>query len=161
MIRSVNKKDAAAIATIYNYYIEHSVVTFEESLITSEDMLERLIESQELELPFYVAEDENKIIGYAFASKWKGRCAYKYSVEISVYLSPTEATKGWGTRLYKELFKAIKDKDFHVVLGGIALPNDASIALHEKFGMKKVAHLEEVGFKFNRWVDVGYWQGLL
>lgn len=161
MIRSVKKSDASAIAAIYNYYIEHSVVTFEESLITPQDMLERLIEIQELDLPFYVAETADEIIGYAFASKWKGRCAYKFSVEITVYLSATEATKGWGTKLYKELFKELKDKDFHVVLGGISLPNDASIALHEKFGMKKVAHLEEVGFKFNRWVDVGYWQGLL
>ena len=161
MIRNVNINDAAAIATIYNYYIEHSVVTFEESLITSQDMLERLIETQELDLPFYVAEAADKIIGFAFASKWKGRCAYKFSVEVTVYLSPTEATKGWGTKLYKELFKELKDKNIHVVLGGISLPNDASIALHEKFGMKKVAHLEEVGFKFNHWVDVGYWQGLL
>ena len=161
MIRSAKKSDAAAIATIYNYYIEHSVVTFEESLITAQDMFERLVETQNLDLPFYVAEDADKIIGYAFASKWKGRCAYKFSVEITVYLSPTEATKGWGTQLYNKLFKALRDKNFHVVLGGISLPNDASIALHEKFGMKKVAHLEEVGFKFNRWVDVGYWQGLL
>ena len=120
MIRSAKKSDAAAIATIYNYYIEHSVVTFEESLITAQDMFERLVETQNLDLPFYVAEDADKIIGYAFASKWKGRCAYKFSVEITVYLSATQATKGWGTKLYKSLFKALKEKGYHAVLGGIA-----------------------------------------
>ena len=68
------------------------------------------------------------------------------------------ASKGWGTKLYETLFAQLKDCSVHSVIGVIALPNPASIALHEKFGMEKVGHFKKVGFKFNKWVDVGYWQ---
>lgn len=66
--------------------------------------------------------------------------------------------QGWGSKLYTALFSALEENNIHTVIGGIALPNEASISLHEKFGLRKVAHFEEVGFKFNRWIDVGYWQ---
>ena len=91
-------------------------------------------------------------------SVWEGRCAYRYAVEVTVYLSPNAVSQGLGSRLYTELFAQLRAKSMHVAMGGIALPNPASIALHEKFGMKKVAHFEQVGFKFDQWVDVGYWQ---
>lgn len=96
------------------------------------------------------------MIGYAYASKWKGRCAYRYSVEVSVYLHAEQSGQGMGTALYSALFKQLSELGYHVAIGGIALPNAASVALHEKFGMKKVAHFKEIGFKFGQWVDVGY-----
>lgn len=161
MIRTAKSSDAKAIANIYNYYISNTVVTFEEDTISSAEINYRISEIGSMNLPWLVAEDSGEIIGYAYASQWHGRCAYRFSVEITVYLSHLLISQGWGTRLYENLFSELKKKSIHVVIGGIALPNIASIALHEKFGMEKVAHFKEVGFKFNRWVDVGYWQGKL
>ena len=82
-------------------------------------------------------------------------------MESTVYLSPDQAGKGVGTALYDALFTRLESWGAHAVMGGISLPNEASVALHEKLGMRKVAHFEAVGFKFGRWIDVGYWQRLL
>lgn len=162
MIRDVELSDATAIADIYNYYILNTSITFEESKIETAEICSRIGEATEQSLPYIICEDKNgHVIGYAYASKWKGRCAYRYSVEISVYLHPEKTGHGAGTTLYTELLKQLSDLGYHAVIGGISLPNPASIALHEKFGMTKVAHFNEIGFKFGNWVDVGYWQGLL
>ncbi len=160
MIRTVTAQDAKSITDIYNYYILESVVTFEEQIITEADMLARISTIQADDLPWLVAEDEAGIvIGYAYASKWRERFSYRFSVEITVYLTPDTSRNGIGTGLYRALFKELKHRSIHSVIGGITLPNPASIALHEKFGMEKVAHFKEVGLKFNQWLDVGYWQG--
>lgn len=108
-----------------------------------------------------MAVRDGDVIGYAYASKWKGRCAYRFAVETSVYVDSSARGAGVGTVLYEALFAALRGRGIHAAIGGIALPNEASIALHERFGMKKVAHFEQVGFKFGRWIDVGYWQRLL
>lgn len=158
MIRPAEPRDAAAITAIYNHYIANTTITFEEEAITAQDIAERIEEIGSANLPWLVAEEDGAIVGYAYASKWKGRCAYRYSVECAVYFSPSSVSKGWGTKLYDALFAVLREKSIHVVIGGIALPNPASVALHEKLGMKKVAHFSEVGFKFDRWLDVGYWQ---
>jgi len=95
------------------------------------------------------------------ASKWKGRCAYRFSVEATVYLKTGKLGKGIGTKLYTALLNDLRKRNIHAVIGGIALPNKESQYLHEKFGFKKVAHFTEVGYKFNKWIDVGYWELLL
>lgn len=105
-----------------------------------------------------VCEVNDYIVGYAYATKWKERAAYKNSVEVTVYLDHTQSGGGYGKALYAKLLESLVNMGCHVVLGGIALPNEASVGLHEYFGFKKVAHFSEVGFKLNRWVDVGYWQ---
>lgn len=162
MIRDAEPFDAGAIAEIYNQYVLNSSVTFEIETVSVSDMAGRISETQALDLPYLVYVDsEDRLIGYAYASKWKGRCAYQYSVEVSVYLHPDKTGMGAGSQLYADLLKQLKQSGYHAAIGGIALPNPASIALHEKFGMSKVAHFKEIGFKFGRWVDVGYWQGLL
>ncbi len=162
MIRSVLAKDAQSIVEIYNHYISETVVTFEVENLTTENMRERIVKIQSDNLPWLVAEDESgKVIGYAYASKWRERFAYRFSVEVTVYLSPNYACKGIGTKLYKALFSVLKLKSVHSIIGGITLPNPASVALHEKFAMKQVAHFKEVGFKFDQWLDTGYWQVLL
>ena len=125
------------------------------------EMLQRLSDNLDADLPWLVAEQGQEVVGFAYASKWKGRTAYRYSVEVTVYLSHLMTSKGFGSALYTKLFDILRGKSIHVVLGGISLPNEASIALHEKFGMTKVAHFEEVGHKFGHWVDVAYWQGKL
>lgn len=158
MIRLFTENDVEAVAKIYNYYILNSVVTFEEELVSSSDILSRFKRDNESELPWLVAEDEGEIVGYAYATKWNDRSAYRYTVETTVYLSNTALLKGWGTKLYTSLFSLLNKQNVHVIIGGVTLPNEASITLHEKFGMKKVAHFNEVGYKFDKWHDVGYWQ---
>lgn len=157
MIRSVHLEDAEAIATIYNYYIENTTATFEEEAIDSEEMKKR-ISGIVSKYPYLVFEEEGAILGYAYGSDWKGRSAYKFTVESSIYLGPNAISKGIGSILYTALLKQLIALDFHAIIGGISLPNEASVALHEKFGFEKIALFKEVGFKFNKWVDVGYWQ---
>ncbi|WHI53187.1 GNAT family N-acetyltransferase [Microbulbifer sp. MLAF003] len=161
MIRLVTTLDSAEIAEIYNYYIESTFITFETEPVSTEIITNRIEECSRNKLPWLVAEYEGRIVGYCYASKWKGRCAYQHSVEATVYLDTNSISKGWGSKLYAELLKQLIQLDVHAVICGIALPNASSIALHEKFGMKKVAHFKEVGYKFGQWVDVGYWQCLL
>ena len=158
MIRPATTHDSVAIAEICNSYIRDTTITFEEQEVSNTEISKRIQEVNDSGLPWLVAIEAEKIIGYAYATKWKGRCAYRYSVETSIYLDLSQKSKGWGTRLYTELINALEPLNLHVVIGGIALPNPQSVALHEKFGFKKVAHFQEVGFKFGQWIDVGYWQ---
>ena len=157
MIRDATLEDADAIARIYNHYVENTIVTFEETPISLHQMWSRM-EDTIRSLPWLVKDIDGKIVGYAYASKWKGRCAYRYSVESTVYLDPAEVGKGTGSELYSHFLTDLRRRSFHTVMGGIALPNAASVALHEKWGFKKVAHFQEVGWKFGQWIDVGYWQ---
>lgn len=157
MIREVKLKDAAEICKIYNYYITNSTITFEESPVEVSEMVSR-IEDVSKSLPWIVYEDSGQVVGYAYASKWKGRCAYRFSVESTVYLDPDFTTKGIGTQLYTKLLEEVRERGFHMVIGGVALPNIKSEKLHEKLGFKKVAHFSEVGYKFKKWIDVGYWE---
>lgn len=160
-IRPAQPDDAVAIAAIYNHYVLTTVISFEEEAVSEADMAGRIADVQAGGLPWLVAEREGRVIGYAYATKWRVRPAYRFSVEVSVYLDAHEQARGIGTRLYEALFAVLREKSVHVVIGGIALPNEASVALHEKFGMRKVAHFAEVGFKFGEWRDVGYWQVVL
>jgi phosphinothricin acetyltransferase len=161
MIRKVAHADLRDIVDIYNHYVLNSTVTFEEESVSIEDMASRIANVTEANLPWLVAVENEHIIGYAYATKWKTRSAYRYSVESSVYLATSAYGKGYGSELYAALLDQLKEIGVHAVMGGICLPNAASIALHEKFGMNKVAHFNQVGFKFGKWVDVGYWQLLL
>jgi len=158
MIRQVTELDATSIAEIYNHYILNSVATFEEEVISSDEILKRINRDKQHKLPWLLAIEDNEIHGYAYATLWNNRSAYRYTVESTVYLSNLSLAKGWGTKLYTALFSELKKMKIHVVIGGITLPNESSIALHEKFGMEKVAHFKEVGYKHGKWHDVGYWQ---
>jgi phosphinothricin acetyltransferase len=160
-IRSATADDAAAIAAIYNPYVANSCITFETEAVSAEEMQARIAEAQESILPWLVATSGGVIAGYAYASKWKGRCAYRFAVESTVYLDPASQGKGVGRQLYSALLDRLKAKGIRTVIGGIALPNDASIGVHERLGFEKVAHFKQVGFKQNRWIDVGYWQLLI
>ena len=162
MIRVITNKDLESITDIYNYYISSTTVTFEDENITVETMQERVAKVHAAHLPWLIAENDlGVVVGYAYATKWRERFAYRFSVEVTVYLSPEHEKQGYGTKLYEALFAELKKRSVHSVIGGITLPNPASIALHEKFGMKQVAHFKEVGFKFDNWQDTGYWQGAL
>jgi L-amino acid N-acyltransferase YncA len=160
-IRQAASPDAAMIAEIYNHYVTETVVTFEEEPITAEEIARRIDEVRSASLPWLVAEAGGHVVGYAYATRWKTRSAYRFSVEVTVYVAPGHAGRGIGSTLYGELIPMLKSRGIHAVIGGIALPNEASVALHERFGLRKVAHFGEVGFKFDRWIDVGYWQCVL
>ena len=161
MIRPASASDAQAIAQIYNHYIQNSVITFEEQVVSAQDMATRIQDVAASALPWLVADQEGRVAGYAYATKWKARSAYRFSVEITVYLEPGRQGQGLGSQLYAALLARLRELGVHSVIGGIALPNPGSVALHEKFGLTKVAHFSEVGYKFERWVDVGYWQTTL
>lgn len=161
IIRPAREADAPSLVRIYNHFIRETVVTFEEEEIAAAEMWSRVAEVQEAALPWLVAEEDGEVVGYAYATTWKARSAYRFSVESSVYLDPTAGGRGLGSRLYAALLPLLEVRGVHAVIGGVALPNDASIALHEKFGFRKVAHFEQTGFKFDRWIDVAYWEKLL
>jgi len=160
MIRSVILPDAQSICDIYNEYVKNSTITFEEIPVPLEDMVER-IKAVTVGYPWLVYEVDEKVVGYTYGRKWRDRAAYRNSVETGTYLDQKFIGRGIGAELKKELLKILKEKSFHAVISGIALPNPASIALNEKFGFKKVAHFKEVGYKFNKWIDVGYWELIL
>ncbi len=160
LIRRAVLNDAEQICGIYNYYVDNTVITFEEEDVTADEMKRRIADVTET-LPWIVYESDGKILGYAYASKWKVRSAYRYSVESTVYVEHGSAGRGIGTALYTELIETLRHSDIHAVVACLALPNDESSRLHERFGFEKTGYFKEVGFKFDRWLDIGYYQLLL
>ena len=158
MIRDARSEDAEAIASIYNYYVVQTPVTFEEEPVTASQMAVRIDDVIATSLPWIVLERDSIIVGYAYATKWKARSAYRFSVESTVYLARHAVGQGLGTYLYQALIDRLRALNINTVVGGITLPNPASVALHEKVGMRKVAQFERIGYKFSAWRDVGYWQ---
>ncbi|PIE57152.1 MAG: phosphinothricin acetyltransferase [Desulfobulbus propionicus] len=158
MIREASAKDAGSISKIYNHYVKNTVVTFEEDEVNSEEFIRRISEVKASGLWWLVALEKDQVIGYAYSSRWNNRSAYKNTVEVSVYLSCSDISRGWGTKLYSELFSKLRGQGIHSVICCITLPNPPSVAIREKFGLQKVGHFKEVGYKFGQWLDVGYWQ---
>jgi len=160
MIRACQPSDSSQVCVIYNHYVRETVVTFEEEPVADGEMARRISEVTE-RLPWLVWDQGGAIAGYAYAAPWKPRSAYRFSVEGTVYVSPGFTRRGIGTQLYQALIADLRGRSVHSILGGIALPNPASIALHEKMGFSKIGEFREIGYKFGRWVDVGYWELVL
>lgn len=160
-VRSVTAADAEAVADIYNHYVVHTTVTFEEEPVDVSEMARRIEERRAAAFPWLVAERSGAVVGYAYATAWRARHAYRFSAETTVYVASGQGGLGTGSLLYGDLLRGLRDRSIRAVMGGIALPNAASVSLHEKLGFKKVAHFEQAGFKLDRWIDVGYWQRLL
>lgn len=162
IVRDAKPADAPAVAAIYNHYVVDTCVTFETVAVSDDDMARRIVDTQALPLPWLVAEGEGgTILGYAYATRWRARAAYRFACESTVYLAHDKLGHGTGTALYRTLIERLRAQGQHTMIGGILIPNPASIALHERLGFRKVAHFEQVGFKQERWLDVGYWQLLL
>lgn len=157
-IRAASLTDADQVAGIYNYYVENTVVTFEEHPVSAEDMSARIAEVQGQGHPWLVAEAMGSIVGYCYATRWKARSAYRHSVETTIYLKNGSSGHGIGKSLYSALLTLLQQQGMHAVMGGAALPNAASVALHESLGFERVATFRQVGFKHDQWVDVAYWQ---
>ncbi|MCA9767380.1 MAG: N-acetyltransferase [Gemmatimonadetes bacterium] len=161
VIRPAGEGDLPALVAIYNHYIRTSIATFVEQEVMADAFALSMTAVRDADLPWLVAADGPAILGYAYAAPWKARSAYRFSVETSVYLAPGYEGLGIGSMLYAALLDRLRARGIHAVVGGISLPNPASVALHERFGFAPVARFREVGFKFGRWIDVGYWQLLL
>ena len=157
-IRKATINDAHTICNIYNYYIENTAITFETAPISETEMEQRISDIISSGYSFYVGETDKKVIGYYYTHRWNSRCAYNTTVEESIYLDKAEIGKGYGTKLFEHLLTHIDKTKFHVLIAGICIPNEVSIRLHEKFGLKQISHMKEIGRKFNQWWDVGHWQ---
>ncbi len=157
-VRQVRREDAARIAAIYNPYILTTCITFEEQAVSGDEMQRRIATTLKEEMPWLVCEDNDEIVGYAYAHQWSARSAYRYSVEPSVYVAKDTTGHGVGKMLYQALLDELRQRSKRNVVGVIALPNNASIRLHEALGFKKVGELADVGYKQGRWCSVGFWQ---
>ncbi len=159
MIRPATPNDAERICDIYNHYIQNSIFTFEETPVSTNEMRRRILEIA-ARLSWLVYESDHTVVGFAYAGPWKSRSAYRFSVESTIYLAPDVLGRGIGYTLYQTLIRALRPS-CHCVIAGIALPNAASVALHERCEFVQVAHFKQVGYKLGRWIDVGYWQLIL
>lgn len=159
-IRDVTADDAAQICDIYNHYVHNTAITFEQQPVSVPEMQAR-IESYASAYAWLVAERDGQLLGYAYATRWRFRAAYDYTVESTVYVADAARGSGVGRPLYMALLDALRKRSIHAVVGCIALPNPGSVALHEKCGFEKVAQFPQVGRKFDQWIDVGFWQVLL
>lgn len=157
MIRPVTIDDAKVLLDIYNYYVEHTAVTFDLeplSLKTFEEKLKRI----NADYPFIVYEEEGVILGYAYGSRFRPKPAYNFVVETTVYVKQDAHGRRIGTKLYEALLELIKETNMHTAIGILTIPNAASARLHEKFGFRKIGDLEEVGLKFGKWHNIGIYQ---
>ena len=160
MIRPVQPSDAPHIALIYNDYINHTTISFETCPLSSEAMSDRITQISE-KYPYFVYEIDGQVVGYCYASQWKKRDAYRHTVESTVYVDVAFQGRGIGRALMERLIEELKIRSFHAIIDCITIPNPASTTLHEKLGFRQVSVFREVGYKFDRWLDVGDWELLL
>lgn len=153
IIRSVSTDDTADILAIYAPYVTDTAITFETEIPSLEEFSKR-IESIQKDYPYLVCEVDGKIIGYAYASRYRERAAYRYSVELSVYVAQDYHHQGIGKALYERLFAALENYNFYSAYAGITLPNETSIGFHDSFGFSEVGTYHNVGFKDGKWLDV-------
>ena len=147
--------DAAAIAAIYRPYVDDSRISFEENAPDAAETAQRMASPIH---PWLVAEKDNRVLGYASTSPMRNRRAYRWSVETGIYLDTAAQGRGLGRQLLNVHLDLLEQQGFVTVIAGIALPNEASVALHEKLGFTLSGIERGVGFKLGEWVDVGRWQ---
>lgn len=160
MIRPIETKDLPRVCEIYNHFVLTTHASFETEPVSVEEM-ERRMQEYTSNYPWLVYEENGEVLGFCYASKWKPRHAYRFTSEVTIYLDKDHLGKGIGRKLYKELFAQLKDMGIHSMIATIALPNQKSQALHESLGFNQVAHFKDMGFKLEKWIDVGYWQKML
>lgn len=156
-IRKATSDDVQAITDIYNYYIKNSPSTFEEEELSVNEMANRIQDVSE-KYVWLIGVVDDEVVGYAYAAQWKTRSAYRLTVETSVYLKNGLSGNGYGKYLYTGLLDQVEELGYKCLIGGISLPNEASIRLHESLGFVKIGQFIKVGIKFGKWIDVGYWE---
>ena len=155
LIRPAGPADAEAIAAIYRPYVEGSRISFEEQAPDAAEIMRRM--SSPLH-PWLIAEEDERLLGFASSSPFRTRRAYRWVVESGIYLVPEAKGRGIGRALLSKLVELLERQGYVAVIGAIALPNDASVALHERLGFVHTGTYREVGFKLGEWIDVGLWQ---
>lgn len=160
ILRIARPGDAADIAAIYAPFVRDTVISFETNEPDAAEMARRIAATLDIH-PWLVAEEDGRIIGYAYASQHRTREAYRWSCDVTVYLAEGARGRRLGTRLYTELVRILRAQGFRSAFAGIALPNPASVALHESVGFRHLGTYRDVGFKLGAWHDVGWWQLIL
>lgn len=156
MIRVARLDDAPALAAIYAPYVLDTTITFEEVPPSAEEMAVRLTTTLKT-LPWLVAVIEGEVVGYAYAAPHRARAGYRWSVDTGIYIDSRCIGKGHGRALYEALLPILVQQRYTAAYAGVALPNDASVGLHEAMGFTPIGVYRGVGSKFGKWVDVGWW----
>lgn len=156
-IRLAATDDFEAIAALTNHWIRTTAIHFSYEDVAAEALQRSWREHIDV-YPWLVAEVDGSFAGYAKAGIWRGRTAYSWTPETTVYVTPDRHRRGVGRRLYERLLAVLRAQGFRSAIGGIALPNPASVALHERLGFAHVGTVRDAGHKFGRWHDVGFWQ---
>jgi L-amino acid N-acyltransferase YncA len=159
-IRSATAADAAAILAIYAPIVRDTIISFEIEVPTVHEIADRIDTTLKTH-PYLVAEVNSEIAGFAYAGQHRARSAYRWSADVTIYVAAEARRSGVARALYGRLLPMLAERQFHAAFAGIALPNPASVGLHEAMGFAPVGIYREVGFKFGRWCDVGWWQRLL
>lgn len=159
-IRDVTPADFAAIAALTNHYILNTSVHFGMEAVQPAD-LESAWRSAPHHPYMVMTDDAGVFMGFAKAGVWRERAAYRHTAEVGIYIERGHEGKGAGKALYRALIDRCRAAGFHTLVGGLTLPNDASVRLHEAVGFKHVATFKEVGRKFDRWHDVAFYQLML
>jgi phosphinothricin acetyltransferase len=146
--RSLTRNDASEVREIYNWYVANTVISFEEGPVSIAETEARISDGLRA-FPWLGAEANGKLVAYAYATQWRPRSACKYSAESTVYVGHDHTRRGVGIALYRRLIEEIKTRGFRSVVGTIALPNEASVALHEKLGFRKGGQLDSIGWKLD------------
>jgi len=155
--RAARPDDAAGILSIYAPYCESSTVSFEIIAPTVEQMCDRITRIT-ARYPWLVAEIDGRVVGYVYASQHRERAAYRWMIDVAVYVAPRQQRRGLGRALYSALFSILRHQNYVKAFAGITLPNPGSIGLHEALGFRPIAVYRGVGYKAGRWLDVGWWQ---
>ncbi len=153
-IRAGTMSDIESITDIFNYYIEHTNARFEEKPLSYQDRQQWFAQfSEGSKHQIYVALEHSRLIGFACSQPYRACSAFDDTVEVTVYLMPEAAGKGYGTKLYSRLFSAIKAQGVHRALSGIALPNQASVTLHKHFGFHEVGIFDAYAKKNGQYIS--------
>ncbi len=156
-IREARPEDAPAIQAIYAPIVSGTAISFEEVPPSAAEIRQRICTTLQT-YPYLVALRDGRMAGYAYASQHRARAAYRWAVDVTVYIAESERRSGVGRSLYAELLPILARQGFTAAYAGIALPNAASVGLHERLGFQHVGTSPQVGFKLGQWHDVGYWR---
>lgn len=156
-LRVATPDDAAAIAAIYRPVVRDTAISFETVEVPADEMRQRIVTTLQ-RYPWLVGEADGDVLGYAYAIRHRSRAAYDWSVDVSVYLAERARRRGVGSALYVALLDLLAAQGYANAFAGIALPNDASVGMHEAVGFTPIGVYRSVGWKLGAWHDVGWWQ---